>query len=204
VAALEALGVNDFEHAAKSAYARHKGDPANKAEVARTMREKELAAEIAELKTWREHQTKAAQQQAENAEIERAATAYVTALKTEAGKGEVSPLAKHFMAKNPAKTEMKLRQIAVELLNETGDTPDHADVLARYEQVRAAELEELGIDPATLSTPKTETKKQDLEATKKNVAKTLENTMSTSRVPRSSTSEKEQRASARAEFVKAG
>jgi DNA-binding SARP family transcriptional activator len=116
-----------------------------------------------------------------------------------AGAGEVSPLAKHFLAKSPEKTNLRLRQIAVELLNETGDRPDADDVLARYEQVRRAELEELGIDPASLS--KTDTKKPDPQADKKPSAKTLANDLSTSRVPRPKSSERELRAETRAALL---
>jgi DNA-binding SARP family transcriptional activator len=98
------------------------------------------------------------------------------------------------MAKNPAATDQRLRRIAVELLNETGDRPDVEDVLARYEQVRRAELEELGVDPKSIFTTTTPPKTNSQAAEKKNSAKTLSNDLSTPTVPRPRSSEREQRA----------
>jgi len=193
VAALEALGVDDLEHAAKSAYAKHKGDPANKAEVARTMREKEAAEKLAAIEKRLEARDAADRERAEAEQATRAAAEYMTGVAKAAAAGEVSPLAKHFLATHPEKTDRRLRQIAVELLTETGDTPDAADVLARYEKTRREELEELGIDPTTILTAKT-AKKPDQLADKKPPAKTLNNDLSTQRVPKSKSSDRDVRA----------
>jgi hypothetical protein len=202
VAYLRAAGVPDaeLEDAARQVYAAAKGNPANKAEAARTLREKELAAEVAELKKWREERTQAETTQAEMASARAAADAYVADLTKAAAAGEASPLAKHFLAKNPQRTEAALRRITWELLQETGDKPDHEDVLARFEKQRRAELEEFGIDPTTLSTAKTDQKKPDPVAAKKPAAKTLGNDLSTPRVPRPRSSERELRAEVRAQL----
>lgn len=193
VAALRAMGITDpadLEHAAKTSYAAAKGDPANKEAAARAMREREHADELATLRKRLDDRDSADKQRTETEHVQRETAKYVSDLK--AAVGDDSPIARHFLAKSPAKTEAALRRTAYELSQETGDIPDHADVLARYEQTRRAELEELGIDPnSILSAPP---KKPDLEAAKKPAAKTLGNALSTPLVPRPKSSEKESRA----------
>lgn len=193
VGALRAMGITDpadLEHAAKTSYAAAKGDPANKEAAARAMREREHADELATLRKRLDERDSADKQRTETEHVQRETAKYVADLK--AAVSDETPIVKHFLAKNPAKTEAALRRTAYELSQETGDIPDHADVLARYEQNRRAELEELGLDPnSILSAP---SKKPDPEAAKKPAAKTLNNTLSTPRVPRSKSSEREQRA----------
>ena len=198
-----AAGVTDpdaLEYAARQAYGAAKGDPANKEAAARALRERELAGEVADLKRWRAEREQAEKQQAESVRVEREVAAYVDTLVKTAKTAEDAPLAKHFMAKSPEKTLHRLRLIAAELAHETGDVPDHADVVARFEKTRRAELEDYGVNIDSIL--KTEQKKPDPPAAEKTAAKTLENTMSTPRVPRSSTSEREARAEARAELLK--
>jgi hypothetical protein len=204
VAALEALGVTDYEHAARQAYARHKGDPGNKEAAARSMRERERDDDVSTLKRRLDDYEKRDQEREQNATIQREAAAFmdgaVKAASTgkyvdDAGREQVldAPLAKHFMAKSPAKTRGRLAQIAVELLNETGDRPDYADVLARFEQTRRAELEDYGVNIDSIL--KTEPqKKNEPAADKKNSARTLSNDLTTPRVPRSRSDERAERA----------
>lgn len=202
---LRAAGVTDpetLEYAAKQAYGAAKGDPANKEAAARALRERELADEVADLKRWRAEQEKARTEQAEAAKVQREVTAYVDTLVKTASSAEDAPLTKHFMAKSPEKTTQRLRTIAFELAQEMDDIPDHADVIARFEKTRRAELEEYGANIDSILKP--EQKKPDPTAAEKTAAKTLTNTMSTSRVPRSPGSEREARAAMRDEFVKDG
>lgn len=199
VSALEALGVDDWDHAAKQAYARGKDDPKNKDAAARSLREREAAEKLAAIEKRIDDMSAAEKQRAESALIQREAAAYMADVTKAAGAGTVSPLAKHFLAKAPEKTGQRLAQIAVDLLNETGDRPDVEDVLARYEKVRREELLELGVDPASLS--KTDPKKPDPQADKKPSAKTLANDLSTPRVPRPKSSERELRAETRAALL---
>lgn len=194
VSVLESLGVKDLEYAAKQAYAKAKADPANKEAAARSLRERELMEEIAELKKWRTETTRAEQERAQNEMARREAETYMADVTKAATAGELSPLAKHFMAKNPAATDHRLRRIAVELAQETGERPDVEDVLARYEKSRRAELEELGVDPNSILNASSPPKKNEQAAEKKNSAKTLSNDLSTPTVPRPRSSEREHRA----------
>lgn len=192
VSVLKTLGIDTpeaLEYLAKQAYAASKPDHNNKEAAARLMRDRERDDETKSLRE--ELQSIRQEIQAERARAE--AEKYVGDLSKQAAAGELSPLAKHFMNKSPEKTVGRLRQIAVELLEETGDRPDVEDVLARYEKVRRSELEELGIDPASLLS-QTTSKKNDQVADKKHSAKTLANDLSTPRVPRTKSSEREARA----------
>lgn len=207
VAALEALGLTnpaDLEHAAKQAYARAKNDPANKDAAARMLRERELAAQLAkqaeETKKLQERldaREKAEQESARAAIVRQKTEEYIAGV-VKAVDAADAPLAKQAMAKNPERAKARFQLHAMELLDETGDIPDAADVLARYEKTRRAELEELGIDPDSLTTPGQ--KKNDQPAAKKNAAKTLGNDLSTTRVPRPPSSDRELRAQVRAQL----
>lgn len=195
VSVLEQLGVDDLEYAAKMAYAKAKTDPNNKEAAARLMREREHASELSELRRRLDERDKADREREQGETIRRAAESYMSDVKTAATKSDVSPLAKHFLAKHPERTDARLRQIAVELLQETGDRPDPEDVLARYEQIRRVELEELGVDPSTIGAASAPaTKVNTPTAAKVNAARTLANDLSTPRVPRPKSSEREHRA----------
>jgi hypothetical protein len=84
----------------------------------------------------------------------------------------------------------KLWEITEQLTAELeGDMPEFSDVIARYEEIRAAELEELGVPLPATNDPK----KNNQAADKKNSAKTLSADLSTPRVPRPTTSGREHR-----------
>jgi hypothetical protein len=201
VAALRALGVKDpakLEYAAKQAYAAAKGDPGNKEAAARLMREQERDARLERLEKQLADREKADAEREQHTTIRQHAEQFMGNVQKAAGTGTVSPLAKHFLAKDPEHTQAELRQIAVELSREIDDVPDVDDVLARFEKKRRADLARFGVDPDSIL--KTEQKKLDPEATKKTVAKTLGNDLSTTNVPRPSTSERELRRELRAKF----
>lgn len=199
VSALKALGVDDLDYAARTAYAASKGDPANKEAAARLMREREQAERLERLEAKLAERERQDAEREQHATIVQRASSFMDGVKKAAAAGEVSPLAKHFLAKDPEHTERELRMIAKELADELQDIPeDPADVLARFEKKRRADLARYGVDPDSLT--KTEQKKPDPEATKKTVAKTLGNDLSTTRVPQASTSEREQRRELRAQF----
>jgi hypothetical protein len=91
VSYLEAAGVEDLEYAAKQAYAKAKGEPANKEAAARMMRERELADEIADLKKWRSETLKAEQERVQAETYRREADAYMSDVTKAASAGELSP-----------------------------------------------------------------------------------------------------------------
>lgn len=199
--ALRGLGVEDMEYAARQAYAAAKADPTNKAAAAEAMRLREQADELAEIRETMKAQAKEladwksqSAAEREQAHAAQAAEAFMSSLKTAVTTGKIgdapvnTPLARYFLAKNPAGADRALRQAAYDLLTETGDVPDAADVLARYEQTRRAELLADGFDPDALvkagAPTMTATKVNDQAAGKKLPAPTLGNDLSTPRVPR--------------------
>lgn len=160
IAALQALGFTeaDFDPVGRLIYAASpsgKKDPAAAAaaaqELARSGANRETATavatlqkEIADLKA--SIATSTAQAQAQVA-VDRYMASVTKAV------GDDTPLARAALAKNPDRTRNVLTQIADELYASSGpsddlrDIPTPAEVLAAYEARRAAELEELGIDP---------------------------------------------------------
>lgn len=183
------IGEDDFENIARVVYAHSKAgqaaNPQARELAARTARERAAQDElVATQKRLADLEAKFTAQAAREA-ADREAAAFLTGLEKKAKSAE-APLARHFLGKNPEKTRARLSQIAATLLEETGDMPDHDDVLARYETDRRAELEELGVDVATIikTTPKPKNKTKTAE--EKRPAKTLGNNLSTTTpVPRS-------------------
>ena len=162
IALLKHLGFDesDFEGLAMSIYGHSpKGaaDPRYKAQAeataakhAEASRMAQLEAKIASLESGLTAKEQAAQ------EAQAIDEYYGTLTK---GVSDTTPLAKAALAKSPAKTRNALLAIADRLFVESDDLPEFreapsaAQVLAEYEKVRLAELEELGIDPATLTRP---------------------------------------------------
>jgi hypothetical protein len=199
VAALKALGVDDLEYAAKQAYAAHKGEPGNKEAAAKALREREQAERLDAVEKRIAEREKAEQEQARAAEVRQKTEAYMDGVTKAAAEIDDAPLVKHFLAKQPQKTKARLLQAAMELLDETGDIPDAADVIARVEKSRREELLELGVDPTKLSSPalSAETKTKDKQAVETSAARTLSNDLSSPREPRKKSSDRERRAETR-------
>jgi hypothetical protein len=203
VDAFRALGFgdDDLEPAAQTLYAHSKAgaaDPARKQQAERAMRERELAdrgdetqkrIDALEAKlAAKDKQTQFQELQGqyldsaldaitEAAPIARAATAAIDKARAEgtaAGKAQAAKLA--------TKLRAKLWELTVAMTAELdGDAPDPADVIARYEESRGAELDELGIPRPTSTTT---SKPNNKPADKQHPARTLSNDLSTSRVPR--------------------
>ncbi len=192
-AALEELGVDDFEYAAKQAYARSKGaaDPANREAAARMIREREAADDLAE--TRRELKELKDQLAKRDQEVQyREAWQIYLGDVTKAATADTSeaPLLRAQLGKNPARAHAAIRDVATDLFQRTGEWPDAQDVITTYEKRRRDELEELGIDVAAISS----TKKQGQAAGKKKPATSLGNDLSHAREPRPPKSGKEHRA----------
>jgi hypothetical protein len=208
VGVLESLGypADRFEDAATAAFARSekgKADPRYKEQSERAMREREqrdgieeLRAELKELKT-------AQAQREQAAASERAAERYMADVSKAARAATDAPLLKALIAKNPEKADRQLASIALSLFEETGDQPDHADIIVTFEKRRREELEDLGIDVASVLKPTTTPKPKDKTAGEKPSARTLSNDHNAStKVPRSDLSEQEEREQILAEIAK--
>lgn len=208
VGLLETLGVSAdrLEDVATAAFARSekgKADPRYREQSERAMREREqrdgieeLRAELKELKT-------AQAQREQAAASERAAERYMADVSKAARAATDAPLLKALIAKNPEKADRQLAQIALSLFEETGDQPDHADIIVTFEKRRREELEDLGIDVASALKPTTTPKPKDKIAGEKPSARTLSNDHNAStKVPRSDLSEQEERDQILAEIAK--
>lgn len=133
-AVLTALGVteDDFEPLAKDLYARSKGaaaDPKNREAAIKMQREREHTDRLAALEKQnaelREQFTKRDAQAAQEA----AFTSFVGDVK-KAATGEASAL----FEKSPTKAAAVVAKVTLDLWNETGEEPDHADVLAALDK----------------------------------------------------------------------
>jgi len=203
-----ALGFSEdhYEPVAQTLYSMSKAgqaDPQRRAQAEKLLRDREGMDELAatqrrldELEnklSERDHQGEFAQLQGEylgntiasigdEHPIARAVLAKATGGKTPAERAAAASKMKAFRG--------KLWDITVELTNELGgDAPDFADVITRYETMRRAELEELGVAPPTAIDPK----KNGQSAGKKTPAQTLSVDLSTPRVPRTNAGGREHR-----------
>lgn len=195
---LRAGGVDEdaLEDAARAAYAASKAGaakPENREASARALKEREqydkLSAtekRLADLEAKIEADRNAAAN-------EREAAKYMAGVFKTARASTDAPLLAKLFDKNAEKAEAKLQEIAYSLAQETDEVPDAADVIATYEKMRRAELEELGIDVDEFL--KTKTKTQSKTAGEKPTARTLSNDLSTSTQVRRSDamSEREER-----------
>lgn len=153
VAVLRELGLtdDDFESAAQQLYAHSKAagiKPEHRAAAERASREREHSDELAATQKRLKDLEGSIAQRDEQAKQSAAAERYLSSI--EKAVVAATPLAKHFLVKTPDKTRGQLAEIALALLDETGAQPSPGDVVARYETVRRAELEELGVDVGSI------------------------------------------------------
>jgi hypothetical protein len=139
---------DDFEHMAQQVFAHSKAasvKPEHRAAAARAALEREQALsleatnkKIADLETMISQRDKADADRA-------AADRYFSQVK-KALDPKKSPLAARNYAKNAERTRDKMSAIAIDLIKENGTAPSPAEVIAAYEKIRRAELEEDGVD----------------------------------------------------------
>jgi hypothetical protein len=197
-AALEALGVEDFDYAARQAYARTKAkaeDPGNREAAARAMREREAADKLTATEKRIIELEKRLEERDQRAQVQKQAEEYMSGVLKNA---QANPLAKHFLDKDPDHVNQRLRRIAYDLAQEMDDVPDAEDVIARYEQEERKTLARYGVNPDTILAPQAPTKKNEQAAEKKNAAPTLSNDLTTHRVARTRETEREKRDAVRA------
>lgn len=151
--ALALLGIpeSEYMHHARALAAmapENKADPKNRDMVERLARERRMADELATTKRRldeMEQRRLTEDQQAESARQTEAYLDAVVAVKADA------PLARAALKADPKETRRELAAVALELLERTGEPPEHAAVLAAYEKRETARLKRLGIDPATIA-----------------------------------------------------
>ena len=150
VAVLRELGLteDDFERAGQEIYAHSKAagvKPEHRAHSERAARERELSDELKATKKRQDDLEKQLADRDTRATAAASAERYLTSL--EKAVGDRTPLAKHFLDKNPIKYRLKLAALTDQLWEETGARPEPLAVLKRFEKVQREELEELGVDP---------------------------------------------------------
>jgi hypothetical protein len=159
IALLEAHGydVESYEAIAHLLYSltpEGQKDPKRKAAALAALKERKSAGSVADIRRELDEFKKSQAEREEQAQVQARIDAYAGAIAKAAG--DATPLAKAALAKNPERTQQRLLVIADRLYMESGpsndlrDVPKPAEVLAAYEKERAAELEELGIDPKTI------------------------------------------------------
>jgi len=173
------VGEDALELAAKQVYARSKAaqaDPRLREQAAREMREREYADEL----TATRREMAEVKQQLAQQSYERQAQEYIQ--KVARAASDETPILRNWLEKNPARAEQRLADVAVRLLDATGETPDPIDVAREVEKIRRKELEEDGVD---LSAFASRTKSKPTPAGENKTAKTLSTDLSKSTKPRS-------------------
>lgn len=162
LAAMAALGFaeSDYEAVGRLLYAHSpegQKDPRHKAAAAQTLAQREQQTAMEKLQAKLDALEKDVTSRQEQADQRMRAERYVASVEKAAT--DETPLFKSAVSKNPDKTRAKLYEIALALYRDSGpsddlrDDPTPAEVLRAYEAHRAAELEELGIDPKLIGRP---------------------------------------------------
>jgi len=150
---LQVLGIGEGDYmlharALAAMAPENKADPKNRDMVERLARERRMADDLAATKKRLddfEAQKKAEVQRAENERNTQAYLDAVVAVKVDA------PLARAALKADPDATRRELAGVALEMLEATGEPPEHAAVLTEYERRETKRLKRLGIDPATIA-----------------------------------------------------
>lgn len=149
---LQVLGIGEGDYmlharALAAMAPENKADPKNRDMVERLARERRMADDLAATKKRLddfEAQKKAEVQRAENERNTQAYLDAVVAVKVDA------PLARAALKADPDATRRELAGVALEMLEASGEPPEHAAVLTEYERRETKRLKRLGIDPATV------------------------------------------------------
>ena len=142
---------DDFERAAQALYVRSKAgesDPKAKAAVAQSAKERESAERLASSEKRLAELEQSIQSERQQVVQQRQVTEWMDGVTKTVS--EDAPLLRASLAKAPDKAKAVLAQIALRIHAETGEMPDGPDLHAAYEAQRRAELEDLGIDVASV------------------------------------------------------
>lgn len=147
------LTEDDFEPAARDIYTRSKAaKPGDREASAARMQQREAQDTVAQMKKRLDEYEQREKQREVATQVEQAWQGYFgdVAKIAQADTSDAS-LVRSAMTKSPERTEKAMRTLANQMCQETGEWPDAADVVARYEKTKRAELDELGIDPSIVS-----------------------------------------------------
>lgn len=149
------LSEDDFEYAAQQLYNHSKAaasDPKRAQAAAQARRERESTSELAQLRAEVQAIKAEKQQAAQQQTFEQQKAQYVDHVATNLP--AEAPLLKKLLEKSPAKAKAELWKTAERLFAENNEMPDAEDLAVAYERQRRAELEELGVDVASVLSAK--------------------------------------------------
>lgn len=157
IEAIKLAGLNPddeevMEVIARDAYARSrsgKADPKNKAYADQVAEKQGLQSELAELRKMVEETRESLTQRDQRAQLEQFQTRYLDEA-VKAIPADPSFIGLHHSA-NPAKARAALLQLGQHMENESGETPTHAEVIARYEEMAKADLLDRGFTEAQVA-----------------------------------------------------
>lgn len=187
------LGDADFESAARYIYGLSpagRADPRYREQAERQLRDNEQGTRLEqterELRELRESIT-----QKERLAQAADATASFIEEAVSAVDATSAPLTARLVSASPKAARARFAAAAEELLTETGEIPDHDDVIERVEENRRAQLEEMGLDPeAVTKTPPKQ--KPSVAVAKQKPARTLSSDLRTPTQPRSAPRSREE------------
>ena len=179
LAVLMALGMteDDLAPASKQLYFASPGaksDPKNREAVEQHQRTRQHGSDLEALREQNAALTKRIDDREASETQQREADAFIGTITSAVT--DTSPIASALMEKDPAHARQRLVATAMELINETGEKPEPAEVLKRYEADgwNAKDLRIAGIDPPRAGKKKasTKTKPSTKKAKKTKKAKT--------------------------------
>jgi hypothetical protein len=144
------LGITEeeFEYHAERLYRlspKGQKDPRNKQMTEQALREREAADRIARLEKQLEERSKKEEEERTAAEQKRAAEAYLDQTQKTVS-AEKHPLVAKMLKADPDWGRDKLRRTAARMIQETGEVPKHAAVVAELEKRERVRLQRLGVD----------------------------------------------------------
>ena len=190
VAAMKALGISeeDFDTVSKAIYMaspKAQKDPKLREAAAREKLRSETTSEVEELrneiKALREEREQERAQQTQQQQIQQ----YTEAVTKIATSSEDAPLVKKAMEGDPDGTKKALIAEAESLYQQTGEVPEHGDVVAALERAERARFEKYGVDPQMVIKAKPKNQTPASAGETKSGGKTLTNELGTSTKPRS-------------------
>lgn len=183
--ALAALGVDlheDGELVARQVYSLSKAaadNPRSREAAQASLRTRETLSRLEQLEKRNQELERKMQEQAEAVRYEQQAKEYMGGLSSSVTADD-APLLARKMQNSQSETQQLLAQAAISIAEETGETPEYADVITRVESQLKKELNSLGIDPESILTPK----QKNQVAGEKKAAKSLSNELSPPTKPR--------------------
>ena len=152
-AVLEALGVDLHESGelvARQVYSRSKAAAANpqtREAAERALREREQVSTVSQLQKQLDEMRQEMTERDTRSQRQTEAQRYMSGFDKAVDDG--APLLRSYLANDRDEALESLAAVAVEIAEDTGERPDHGDVVKEWERRRVAQLKKLGLEPPT-------------------------------------------------------